>query len=184
MSKTYKLNKADSVLVVVDVQDRLLTAIHEWPAVFAGVSNMVKYAQILGVPVIVTEQYPRGLGPTNPELVKLFSVFQPIEKTVFSCFGAPGFEEKINEIGAKSIVLVGIEAHICVTQTALDALSRGFNVHVISDAVGSRVLTNKQIGLNKMQQAGAVISASEIALYEWLERSDCKEFKNILPLIK
>lgn len=184
MAHPHKLNKEGSVLVVVDVQDKLLHAIHDWPAVLDNTVKMVKFAQTLGVPVIVTEQYPKGLGPTSAKLAELFPAFAPLEKTVFSCFGAAGFAETLAELKAKTLVLVGIEAHICVQQTALAALEEGLGVHVIADAVGSRALANKELGLAKMMQAGGVISAVEIALYEWLERSDSPEFKAILPLIK
>ncbi|EAX47174.1 isochorismatase hydrolase [Thermosinus carboxydivorans Nor1] len=184
MYHSHKLNKADSVLVVVDVQDKLLHAIHDWPDVLENTVKMIKFAQVLEVPVVVTEQYPRGLGATNEKIRELFPQFTAYEKTVFSCFGAPGFGEKLAELGARTLVIVGIEAHICVLQTALEALARGFNVHIAADAVGSRLPANKEIGLAKMRQAGGIITSTEIALYEWLERADSKEFKTVLPLIK
>jgi nicotinamidase-related amidase len=184
MAHPHKLNKEGSVLVVVDVQDKLLHAIHEWPSVLENTVKMVKFARTLDVPVIVTEQYPKGLGPTNAKLAELFPTFAPLEKTVFSCYGATGFAKTLAELGAKTLVLVGIEAHICVQQTALAALDEGLSVHVLADAVGSRAPANKELGLAKIMQAGGIISAVEIALYEWLERSDGPEFKSILPLIK
>jgi nicotinamidase-related amidase len=184
MHHPHKLDKNGSVLVVVDVQDKLLSAIHDRRAVIDGTVKMTKIAQALGVPVIVTEQYPKGLGPTDPQISALFSAFAPLEKTVFSCFGAPGFAAALEAAGAKTLVLTGIEAHICVQQTALAALHRGFGVHIIADAIGSRTPANKELGLAKIRQAGGVISTIEIALYEWLERSDGPEFKAVLPLIK
>lgn len=184
MHHAHKLMKDGSVLVVVDVQDKLLHAIHEWQEVLANTVKMVKYAQTLNVPVIITEQYPRGLGQTSQALLEVMTDKSIVEKTVFSCFGADGFAGKLNEFGAKTLVITGIETHICVNQTALDALARGYQVHIIADAVGSRAPFNKEIGLDKMRQAGAVISSAEIALYEWLERSDTKEFKAVLPLVK
>jgi nicotinamidase-related amidase len=184
MPNPHKLEKRGSVLVVVDVQDKLLHAIHDWRAVLDNTVKMVKFAHTLGVPVIVTEQYPKGLGPTNAALAELFPAFAPLEKTVFSCFGAEGFAAALKAAAAETLVLAGIEAHICVQQTALEALHRGLKVHVIADAAGSRTPANKEIGLAKIRQAGGVVSAVEIALYEWLERSDSVEFKAILPLIK
>lgn len=184
MPHPHKLDKAGSVLVVVDVQDKLLHAIHDWQTVLENNIKMVKIAQTLGVPVIVTEQYPKGLGPTNAALAGLFPAFAPLEKTVFSCFGAAGFAAALEAHRAQNLVLVGIEAHICVQQTALEALHRGLGVHIVADAVGSRAPANKELGLAKIRQAGGVVSAVEIALYEWLERSDGPEFKAILPLIK
>jgi nicotinamidase-related amidase len=184
MNHPHKLMKQGSVLVVVDVQDKLLHAIHDWQTVLANDSKMVKFAKTLDVPIIVTEQYPKGLGATNKELATLCNGAPVLEKTVFSCFGAPGFAEKLDELKATTLVIVGIEAHICVQQTALEALARGFNVHVLADAVGSRSPLNKEIGLAKIRQAGGVITSVEIALYEWLVKSDGQEFKAILPLIK
>lgn len=184
MHHDQKLVKDGSVLIVVDVQDKLLNAIHEWQEVLANTIKMVKYAQCLHVPVLVTEQYPRGLGQTSQGLLDVIADKAVLEKNVFSCFGSEEFAKKLDEFGAKTLVITGIETHICVNQTTLDALARGFGVHIIADAVGSRTAFNKGIGLEKMRQAGAVISSSEMALYEWLERSDTKEFKTILPLVK
>jgi nicotinamidase-related amidase len=184
MPHSHKLAKRGSVLVVVDVQDKLLHSIHDWRAVLDNNVKMVKIAQTLGIPVIVTEQYPKGLGTTNASLAGLFPAFAPLEKTSFSCFGAESFAAALQAAAADTLVLTGIEAHICVQQTALEALHRGLKVHVLADAVGSRAPANKEIGLAKIRQAGGVVSAVEIALYEWLERSDGPEFKSILPLIK
>lgn len=184
MHHPHKLDKKGSVLVVVDVQDKLLQAICDWQSVLDNTVKMVKFAQALGVPVVVTEQYPKGLGPTNEALFELLPGRNVMEKTVFSCFGADGFAARLGQLEARTLVLVGIEAHICVQQTALEALVRGYSVHVITEAVGSRSLANKELGLAKIRQAGGVISGVEIALYEWLERSDTAEFKAILPLIK
>lgn len=184
MHHDQKLVKEGSVLVVVDVQDKLLHTIYEWREVLANTIKMVKFAQALNVPVLVTEQYPQGLGQTNQALMELISDKAILEKTVFSCFGSEGFVKKLDEVGAKTLVITGIETHICVNQTTLDALARGLSVHIIADAVGSRAAFNKELGLGKMRQAGAVISSAEMALYEWLVRSDTKEFKTILPLVK
>jgi len=178
------LERDGSVLVVVDVQDKLLQAIHGWQDVLANTVKMVKIAHALGIPVIVTEQYPKGLGETNKELMGVLSPCSIFEKTVFSCFGTEGFGDRLKELDAKTIVIVGIEAHICVNQTAHDSLAAGYKTHIISDSVGSRNPSNKMIGLDKMRQSGVVISSVEIALYEWLKRSDTKEFKDMLPLIK
>ncbi len=180
----HKLDKAGSVLVVVDVQDKLLPAIHDWPTVLENTVKMVKFAQTLGVPVLVTEQYPKGLGPTNAQVRALFPAFSPLAKTCFSCFDAPAFAAAVETAGARNLVLVGTEAHICVQQTALAALDRGYGVHIVADAVGSRTPANKELGLAKIRHAGGVVSAVEIALYEWLERADGPEFKSVLPLIK
>ena len=183
MLHPHMLTKEGSILVVVDVQDKLLHAIHDWPGVLENTLKMITFARTLAVPAIITEQYPKGLGPTNASIIERLPG-RPVEKTVFSSFGAERFAAELEKAGAHTLVLVGIEAHICVLQTALEALARGYKVHVIADAVGSRSTTNKELGLAKLRQAGAVISTVEIALYEWLGRSDTAEFKAVLPLIK
>ncbi|MDR3592144.1 MAG: hydrolase [Negativicutes bacterium] len=183
MLHPHKLTKQGSILAVIDVQDKLLHAIYDWPRVLENTLKMITFAQTLAVPAIVTEQYPKGLGPTNADISRLLPG-SVVEKTVFSSFGAEKFTAALEKAGADTLVLVGIEAHICVLQTALEALARGYKVHIIADAVGSRSADNKEIGLAKLRQAGAVISTVEIALYEWLERSDTAEFKAVLPLIK
>ncbi|MDR3560260.1 MAG: hydrolase [Negativicutes bacterium] len=184
MRHPYHLSKTDSVLIVVDVQDKLLHVIHEWQGILDNTIKMIKFANLLRVPVVVTEQYPKGLGPTNADVAGLLTGVTVREKTVFSAFKDEGFVADLKNTGAKTLVLLGIEAHICVAQTALEGLARGYNVQIISDAAGSRTPSNKEIGLAKIRQAGGVISSVEIALYEWLERSDGPEFKAILPLIK
>jgi len=184
MNHPYKLTRSGSVLVVVDVQDKLLWAMHERQAVLENAVRMVKIARIMEVPVIVTEQYPQGLGSTVARIAELIPEVKPWEKTVFDCFGAPGFADELEKHQAKTLVFVGIEAHICVQQTSLTALAHGYGVQVIADAAGSRLSLNKELGLAKIRQAGGIISSVEMATYEWLERADGQEFKAILPLIK
>lgn len=183
MRHPHLLTQKGSVLVVVDIQDKLLHAIHDWPSVLENALKMITFARSLQVPVIHTEQYPKGLGPTNDSIRELLPG-SPVVKTTFSSFGAEGFAAELEKAGADTLVMVGMEAHICVLQTALEALARGYKVHIIAEGVGSRSPANKEFGLAKLRQAGAIISTVEIALYEWLERSDTAEFKAILPLIK
>jgi nicotinamidase-related amidase len=184
MSHQQKLCKQDSALVVVDVQDKLLPAIHQWQEVLDNTLKMILFAQALAVPILVTEQYPKGLGSTNGKITSLLTSYTAVEKTTFSCFGVDSFEAELTRMGAKTLVIVGIETHICVQQTALAALAKGYQVHIIADGVGSRSPQNKTLGLGRIQQAGGIISGVEMAGYEWLERADCPEFKMVLPLIK
>lgn len=178
------LKKDGCVLVVVDIQEKLLPAIHNFTSVLDRSVKMVTAAQALEVPLLFTQQYSRGLGPTHIALSGLLPEFMHFEKLSFNCFGAPGFEARLKELEARTLVMIGIESHICVCQTALEALQRGFNVHVVSDAVGSRTTANHVIGLERIRQAGGVITATELTIYEWVERSDSPEFKLILPLLK
>ena len=178
------LKKSGCVLVVVDFQEKLLPAIYEWRKVLDGAVKMVKGARLLGVPVLFTQQYTKGLGPTHADLRNLASDFEFVEKVEFNAFRVAEFDEKIRELNAETLVIIGIEAHICVCQTALEGLHRGYGIHVLSDAVGSRTLTHKEIGLTRIHQAGGIVSATELTLYEWVERADSSDFKAILPLVK
>jgi nicotinamidase-related amidase len=134
--------------------------------------------------VILTEHYPKGLGVTVPEIKKVLSEYEPKEKVIFSCWGSLGFKDKLKELGVKTLMIAGIESHICVQQTTLDAINSGYEVHVISDAVSSRTQRNLDIGIEKMRQFNAVISSTEMAMYEIMERADTKEFKEVLKLVK
>ncbi len=178
------LKKEGCVLVVVDIQEKLLPAIHDFMSVLDRAVKMVTAAQALEVPMLFTQQYTKGLGPTHIALSGLLPEFSYLEKTTFNCFGAPGFEQELEKLEAKTLVLVGIETHICVCQTALEGLRRGYDVHVVADAIGSRTTANRAIGLDRIRQAGGVITATELTIYEWVERADSAEFKLILPLLK
>ena len=178
------LKKPGCVLVVVDIQEKLLPAINDFMSVLDRSVKMVTAAQALEVPILFTQQYSRGLGPTHAALTSLVPEFSHLEKTTFNCFGAEGFSESLERLGAKTLVIIGIEAHICVCQTALEALQRGYDVHVVADAVGSRTTANRGIGLERIRQAGGVITGGELTINEWVERSDSAGFKLILPLLK
>lgn len=184
MARFGPLHKEGCVLVVVDIQEKLLPAINDFKSVLDRSVKMVKAALTLSVPILFTQQYTRGLGATHEALTSLAPGFTYLEKTSFNCFGAEGFAERLGELEAKTLVVIGIEAHICVCQTSLDALMRGLNVHVVADAVGSRTVANKNIGLERIRQAGGVVTASELTIYEWIERSDSESFRNMLPLLK
>lgn len=178
------LKKQGCALIVVDIQEKLLPAIHDYTNVLDRSMKMVKAAQTLRVPIVFTQQYTKGLGSTHTDLTTLIPDFAFIEKTTFNCFGEPAFVSELDRLKTETLVIVGIEAHICVCQTALEGLHRGFNVQVVADGVGSRVTTNKTIGLERIRQAGGVITGTELTIYEWVERSDCDEFRQILPLLK
>lgn len=178
------LKKQGCVLVVVDIQEKLLPAVNDFLSVLERSVKMVKAAQTLEVPIVFTQQYTKGLGPTHSALTKLFPDFSYLEKTTFNCFGTPAFSDRLTELKAETLVIIGIEAHICVCQTALEGLHRGFNVHVVADAVGSRTAANKNIGLERIRQAGGVITGTELTVYEWIERSDSDAFRSMLPLLK
>jgi nicotinamidase-related amidase len=178
------LSKENTALIVVDVQEKLLPFVIDKEKVVDNIKMMIKFAHIMNIPVILTEHYPKGLGITVPEINELLTEYKPKEKFIFSCFGSTGFTKKLKELGVKRIMICGIESHICVEQTTLDAMDSGYEVHVIADAVSSRTQRNRDIGIEKMRQFGAVISSTEMAMYEIMERADTKEFKEVLKLVK
>ncbi len=179
------LDKDKTALVVVDLQEAFRSPINDFAAIVSRVSIAARGFQILNLPVIVTEQYPKGLGKTAEEI--LFSLppeFEIIEKTAFSSCGSAVFMEKLSATGAKQIVLCGLETHICVNQTAHDLLNEGFEVHVLTDCVGSRFTTDKETALKKMQMSGAVPSTLEMMLFELLRDARHEHFKEIQNLVK
>jgi len=165
-------------VVVVDVQEGF-RSYETFDALAAACGRLVEGARILGVPVIATAQYPKGLGPIVPE-VGLGEDEQPVEKTVFSAVRADGFDLG----GRDQAVVCGIEAHICVSQTVHDLLSQGVEVHVARDAVGSRKPADLEVGLSKMERAGALASSVETALFELCERAGTPEFKAVQQVIR
>jgi len=169
-----------AAIVIVDIQEKLLPVIAGREAILAGCRTLLHLASALELPVLLTTQYRKGLGPFLPELAELAGV-EPVDKVAFSCFGSEAFRTQLGETGRKQLLVAGIESHICVTQTALGALDAGFSVHVLADAVGSRLEENHRIGLGRMERAGALISSVEMAAYELLGRADSPAFKSMLP---
>ena len=176
-----KLDRDRTALVVVDVQEAFRKAIPTFDEVAAATAKLVEGAKAMGVPVVVTEQYPKGLGETVPEVADhLPEGTVPVEKLSFSAAAADGFD-----LGGRDQALVcGIETHVCVNQTVADLLDSLDEVQVAEDAVGSRTADNKRIGLNKMERAGAVLTSVETALFELLGGSDAPEFKEVQGLVK
>jgi len=174
-----------TALVVVDLQEKLLPAIANREAVVRNAVLLLRLADVLALPVLLTTQYSRGLGPTVPEVLAAVPGAAPLDKVSFGCFGSPEFLDRLEALGGRDqLVVAGIESHICVAQTVLGALERGYAVHVASDAVGSRSAENRAVGLGRMERAGALLSSTEMAIYELLGRSDAAAFKTMLPLLK
>jgi len=175
------IRKEESLLVVIDVQEKLMPAIHNRQQVIDNVVRLLKFARIIGLPVILTEQ--NKLGSTLPEVKKEIPGVNPVVKTSFNCFYCPEFSEQVTKPDGNTLILAGVENHICVAQTALHALPR-FNVHVVSDAVSSRTPENRSVGIERMRQFGAVITSTEMLIFELLKKAGTKEFKAALPLVK
>ncbi len=178
------LSREDAVLLVVDVQGKLAQLMDGKDDLFANLRLMIRGARVLDVPVVVTEQYPQGMGSTVPEIAELLDGIDAISKTSFSCCGEPAFTDALQPLGRSQVLLTGIETHICVQQTALDLVHRGYAVQVVADAVSSRTAENRRIGLEKMRDAGVVITSTETALYELLHEAGGPQFKAILQLVK
>lgn len=174
-----------TALAVIDVQDSFRAAIPDFAELAARCALVAHAARLLGVTVVVTEQYPKGLGRTAGEIrTVLPEDFQPVEKTAFSSCGAQQFVDILERAGARHVLVCGIEAHVCVNQTTHDLLARGFKVHLLTDCVSSRAEHNKQTGLQKMFRSGALPSSTEMALFELMRDARHEQFKAIQKLIK
>ena len=178
------LNTEESVLVLVDFQERLAEIVHRRELVVPNVLRLIKGCQALGVPILPTLQVPEKLGPMPPELVEVLGDVKVISKAVFSALREPAFLLALRQSGRNQVLLTGIEAHVCVLQTGLDLLDAGYQVHAISDAVFSRTAENQQVALARLHDAGATVSSVEIALFELIRTSTHPQFKTISTLIK
>ena len=171
--------------MVVDIQEGFRNAIPDFAVVAARASVAVRGFQVLDLPVLVTEQYPKGLGHTAGEILRVTSAdVEVFEKTAFSSCGAQPFAAKLESLGVKQVVLCGLETHVCVNQTAHDLLDRGFQVHILTDCVCSRAEHDKLAGLAKMASSGVISSSIEMALFELMADARHDKFKEIQALIK
>jgi nicotinamidase-related amidase len=173
-------------LVVIDIQQKLLPPIFQKEQLVRNAQLLIRAASILKIPALVSTQYAKGLGETVPEIAALLAGTEAIDKTLFSCFGSDAFCAALKRLPGQrnTLLLCGMESHICVTQTALAALREGYLVHVASDAVSSRTEWNWKIGLERMRAAGAVISSTEMMIYELMRSSSSAAFKELLPHLK
>jgi nicotinamidase-related amidase len=179
-----KLDRSRAALAVVDVQEAFRPAVLDFEQVAASVAVLVRGAAILGLPTVVTEQYPKGLGHTVPEVSEHFDGIEPIEKVCFSAVQADGFSRALQDARRDQVLLCGIESHVCVNQTAEDLLADGVEVHVAQDAVTSRTADNRALGLHKMERSGATVTSVETALFELLRQAGTPEFKQVQALVK
>ncbi len=180
---TGTLDHKGALFVVVDIQDTLLKKCHEWERVQDRTIVFSQFCHVVNVPIIMTEQYPKGLGKTNLQVAEATGV-KPIPKTTFDCFGELAFEMAVQKHEPSTIVLAGIEAHVCIVQTALAALGRGYQVHVLEDAVTSRAGWMAENAIRRMANDGAVVSNTESAMFEMVGDSSDPLFKRMLFLVK
>ena len=177
------ISREGAALVVIDVQEKLLPKIADGERTVANIIKLIRFSKICGMPIILTEQYPKGLGKTVKEIKDEIPDIVTMEKTSFSCFGAQGFKDALAKARISTLILTGIEAHVCVAQTALEALD-DYEVCVISDAVSSRALGNVQVGLQRMRDCGAMISSTEMVMYEIMRDARTEEFRKSRILLK
>ena len=182
-----RLHREATVLVVIDVQERMMPVMERREEVEKNVERLIRGCHVLGVPVIVTEQYTKGLGPTIEPIRRVFEEcggYRPVEKSCFSAQGCAPFEAELKRLEKTQVLLAGVETHVCVYQTAIDLLREEYEVTIIADAVSSRTAENRAIALERMTSEGVRISSTEMALFELLVRAGTDEFKAISKLVK
>jgi len=178
------LKKDRAVLIVTDIQGNLASLMHEREALYKNIGIMIDGIRVLDIPIIWVEQYPRGLGSTVPEVASHLEGYKPLPKISFSSLKDPAIRERFSSYSRDQVILVGIETHVCIYQTAMDLLEQGIETHVVEDGVSSRTFMNKQIGLRKIERAGGYITSVETALFELLEVAEGESFKKIVKLVK
>ncbi len=176
------MSASDTGLLVVDVQQKLIGLIDGYTRIVWNIRRLIDAAKLLGLPVLATEQYPQGLGPTTAELLsRLDRVF---EKTAFSCGGSAELCREMASLGRRKWLVCGIEAHVCIQQTVLDLLAEGFVVYVAADAIGSRGKMDYEIALRRLETSGATLTSMEAAMFEWCQDSKAPQFKAISQMVR
>lgn len=179
------LQYGQAAFVVIDMQDAFHSVISDFVETSARIALMTHATRLLNVPLIITEQYPKGLGRTAGEILAVLPPdYEVIEKTAFSSCGASSFMAKLEETKAWQVIVCGIEAHICVNQTTHDLLAKGYQVHLLTDCITARTQNNKKVGMEKMVRSGAILSSIEMALFELMRDAKHEQFRAIQKLIK
>jgi nicotinamidase-related amidase len=179
------IRKDDCILLVLDIQGTLFTTMVEKERMLAASLKMIDFARRVDIPIVATEQYPKGLGPSLPEILEaLPEDIEVIPKTSFSCFGEPKFDAKVRSLNRKTIIVVGMETHICVNQTTLEGLEKGYNMYLVADAISSYTEFDTQIAFERLRAAGATIATSEMAMFEILRVAKTGSFKKCFDLLK
>jgi isochorismate hydrolase len=186
MNSLSRIEREEAVLIIIDVQDVLMKKMNQEVGknVIQNIRTLLTFAKEMAIPILMTEQYPKGLGKTVPEIKMELGSILPIEKVSFSCCGVETFNEKLNRLGRKQVILSGIETHVCVLQTAADLIQKGYEVHVVADAICSRRKLDWEIGLRWMEKRGAMISTTEIIAFQLLKEAGTEEFRGLSKLLK
>lgn len=185
MSSSLNLNPEDCALLVVDIQERLMPQIFEHERINRQCAKLIEGAKIVDIPIVWTEQYKKGLGETTPEIrAAIGDAAKPMEKLAFGCLDDDAVKAHIEHLRRQTLIVCGIEAHICVTQTVLRAIGQGYVVALVEDAVSSRKASDRDTGIARMRQAGAIPATMEMLFMEWLQVAGTDNFKKMLPLLK
>jgi len=186
MVRSLQLDKEKAVLIIIDVQEGLMKAMDRdvGKNLIRNLEILIAFARDMEIPMLVTEQYPKGLGRTIPEIGQALGPILPVEKVSFSCSKVAPFDESLRQSGRKQVVLVGMETHVCVLQTAADLIERGYEVHVVADAVCSRRKLDWETALRWMEKNGAMISTTEIIAFQLLKEAGTDEFKRLSRMVK
>ena len=184
MKHKHTLTRSKTALLVIDVQDKFAPVIQGFDDLVTNATRLVLTFEMFNLPIIVTEQYPEGLGNTVEKLEEQFTMLEVVEKLEFAATENMQFMEKVNKLGCDTFVVCGIETHVCINQTVLGLLSMGKTVHVVADAVGARHAVDHSTGLRKMENAGALITTTETVMFELAERAGTDSFKNIQTMVK
>ena len=175
------ISKEDAVLIIIEMQERLVAAVADRDGVIQNNVRLARFSKLMGIPVIIAEQFK--LGDTIPEICNELMDIEPVVRSEFNCFGSAAFRERLERLKRHTLIITGLEAHICVAQTALYGLS-DYKVHVVGDAVSSRSARNVETALNRMSRAGVTITSTEMVIYELLEKAGTDVFKEVLKLVK
>jgi len=184
---TWRLDRNQSVLVVVDVQEKLVPVIHDHPRLLRNLEILIRGCHLLGVPILVTEQYSKGLGPTVDSIRAALDEcdsYRPIEKMTFSAGGSEEFQRALTDLGRGQVLVAGIETHVCVYQTIMDLIEFGFEATIVADAVSSRTAENRDIALRRLASSGALTASVELSLFELCRVSGTDEFRAISRLVR
>ncbi len=180
----FDATREDCLLLIIDIQQAMLKVIETWGEVVRKVNQLTQAAEALGVPILMTEQYSKGLGRTIPEVLDKIVSPKVFDKEHFSACLEPAFLSLIDSYHRKKIVVVGMETHVCVLQTGMDLIKEGYQLQLVADGVASRTAQNRDIAIDLFREAGAVITSAEIVIFQWAKRANTREFRSILPIVK
>jgi nicotinamidase-related amidase len=178
------LDKTSTALLIIDIQEKLAAVMKARDAVIANSLHLIEIAKIQNIPIVLTEQYPKGIGQTVEEIRNALPEYKPIEKLTFSCCDEQSFLSEVRRLNKKTIIVAGMETHVCVLQTCIGLLRNGLNVHIVKDAICSRNKENWKTGIQFMRDAGAVITSTETVLFQLLKVAGTDEFKAMIKRIK